>query len=34
MHHNYGVISECHVGKDCVLPIIFDAELYTTSTGE
>jgi len=34
MHHNYGEISESHVCKDCVWPIILDAELYTTCLGE
>ena len=34
MHHNYGGISESHACKDCVWPIILDAELYTTSPGE
>ena len=34
MHHKYGVISESHACKDCVLPIILDAELYTTCPGE
>jgi len=30
MHHNHGGFSESHVWKDCVWPIILDAELYTT----
>jgi len=34
MHHNYGGISESHACKDCVWPIIFDAELYTIYSGE
>jgi len=34
MHHNYGGISESHACKDCVWPIILDAELYTTYPGE
>jgi len=34
MHHNYGKISESHACKDCVWPIILDAELYTTCPGE
>jgi len=34
MHHNYGVISVSHACKDCVWPIILDAELYTTCLGE
>ena len=34
MHHNYGGISESHACKDCVWPIILDAELYTTCLGE
>jgi len=34
MHHNYGGISESHACKDCVWPIILDAELYTTCPGE
>jgi len=34
MHHNYGGISESHAYKDCVWPIILDAELYTTCPGE
>jgi len=34
MHHNYGGISESHAYKDCVRPIILDAELYTTCLGE
>jgi len=34
MHHNYGGISENHACKDCVWPIILDAELYTTCPGE
>ena len=34
MHHKYGGISESHACKDCVCPIILDAELYTTCPGE
>jgi len=34
MHHNYGVISGSHACRDCVWPIILDAELYTTCPGE
>ena len=34
MHHSYGGISESHACKDCVWPIILDAELYTTCPGE
>jgi len=34
MRHNYGVISESHGCKDCLWPIILDAELYTTCPGE
>jgi len=34
MHHNYGVISASHACRDCVWPIIVDAELYTTCPGE
>ena len=34
MHHKYGGISESHACKDCVWPIIMDAELYTTFAGE
>jgi len=34
MHHNYGVISGSHGCRDCVWPIILDAELGTTCTGE
>jgi len=34
MHHKYGGISETHACKDCVWPIILDAELYTTCPGE
>jgi len=34
MHHNYGGISESHACKDCVWPIILDAELYTTCPGK
>jgi len=34
MHHNYGVISEGHACRNCVWPIILDAELYTTYPGE
>jgi len=30
----YGGISESHACKDCVWPIILDAELYTTCPGE
>jgi len=28
MHHNYGGLSESDACKDCVWPIILDAELY------
>ena len=34
MHHKYGRISESHACKDCVWPIILDAELCTTCHGE
>jgi len=34
MHHNYGGISESHACKDCMWPIILDAELYTTCPRE
>jgi len=34
MHHNYDGISESHAGKDCVRPIILDAELYIPCPGE
>ena len=34
MHRNYGGISESHTCKDCVWPIILDAELCTTCPGE
>ena len=34
MHHKYGGISESHACKDCVWPIILDAELYTTCPGD
>jgi len=34
MRHNYCGISESHACKDCVWPIILDAELYTTCPGE
>jgi len=34
MHHKYGGISGSHACKDCVWPIILDAELYTTCLGE
>ena len=34
MHHNHGGISESHAGKDCMWPIILDAELYTTCPGQ
>jgi len=33
MHHNYGMISESHACRDCVWPIILDAQLYTTCPG-
>jgi len=33
MHINYSEISESHACKDCVWPIILDAELYTTCPG-
>ena len=34
MHHSYGVTSGSHACRDCVWPIILDAELYTTCPGE
>jgi len=34
MHHNYGEISESDACRDCVWPIILDAELYTACPGE
>jgi len=34
MHHRYIVISERHACRDCVLPIMLDAELCTTCPGE
>jgi len=34
MHHKYDGISESRACKDCVWPIILDAELYTTCPGE
>ena len=34
MHHNYGGLSESDACKNCVSPIILDAELYTTCPGE
>ena len=34
MHLNYGGLSESNACKDCVWPIILDAELYTTCPGE
>ena len=34
MHHSYGGMSECHACKECVWPIILDAELYATCPGE
>jgi len=34
IHHNYGGISGSHACKDCVWPIILDAELCTTCPGE
>jgi len=34
MRHNYGTISESHGCKDCLWPIILDAELYATCPGE
>jgi len=34
MHHNYGVISESHVCKECGWLTILDAELHTTCPGE
>ena len=33
MHHYYGVISGSHACGDCVWPIIFDADPYTTCPG-
>ena len=34
MHHKHGGISESHACKDCVWPIILDAELHSTCLGE
>jgi len=34
MHHNYDVISGSHACRDCVWPIILDAEFYATCPGE
>jgi len=34
MHHIHGGISENHACKDCVWPIILDAEPYTTCPEE
>jgi len=34
VHHKYGGISESHACKDCVWPIILDAELDKTCPGE
>jgi len=34
MHQNYGIISGSHACRDCVWPIILDAELYTIRPGE
>jgi len=34
MHHIYGGIAESRACRDCVWPIILDAELYTTCPGE
>jgi len=34
VHHKYGGSSESHACKDCVWPIILDAEFYTTRPGE
>jgi len=34
MHHNYGVISGRQACRDCMWPIILDAQLYTTWPGE
>jgi len=34
MHHNYDAISGTHACRDCVWPIILDAELYTTCPRE
>ena len=34
MHHKYGGSSESHACKDCMWPIILDAELYTSCPGE
>jgi len=34
MHHNYGGISQSHACNDCVWPIILDAGLHTTCSGE
>jgi len=34
MHHYYGIISGSHACRDCVRPIILDAELDTACPGE
>ena len=34
MHHKYGGLSESDACKDCVWPVILDAELYITCPGE
>jgi len=34
MHYISGVVSGSHACRDCVWPIILDAELYTTCPGE
>jgi len=34
LSQKYGGISESHASKDCVKPIILDAELYKTCPGE
>jgi len=34
MHLIYGVTSGGHACRDCVCPIILDAELYATCPGE
>ena len=34
IHHKYGVTSGSHACRGCVWPTIFDAELYTSCSGE
>jgi len=34
MHHNYGVILECHARRDCLWLLILSAGLYTTCPGD